>query len=156
MPQYPPLKVVESWIDSTPGKLTIGLVNLLVSCSGISLRTSVHFKQYHWSGLFERLYLPQALPLDHSSEISPVWAIWLAWLRLVPDFGGQYLDMDPNSSQYWHFCGTINDVTYDRNPYKMGTTHHMRWRLSAKARLYLKVVIVKDISVLQNASNRFF
>ena len=40
------------------------------------------------------------------------------YTQLVPDFGGKSLDTDPNFSQYWHFCGTIIDVTSDRNPYK--------------------------------------
>ena len=40
----------------------------------------------------------------------------------VPDFGGWTLDTDPNICQYWHFCGTIINVSTFENPYKMGNT----------------------------------
>ena len=40
---------------------------LIVSSSRFSWRAFFHFEQYHWSGLFEKLYLPQESPLAHSS-----------------------------------------------------------------------------------------
>ena len=50
----------------------------------------------------------------------------------VPDFGGWYLDMAPNFSQYWQFNSTIINVRTDGNPNKMGITHHIRQRLCAQ------------------------
>ena len=52
-------------------------------------------------------------------------------IRLVPDFGGRSLDMDPDFGQYWLFCSTIIDVTTDRHPYKRAIKHHLRQRLGS-------------------------
>ena len=43
--------------------------------------------------------------------------------QVVPDFGGQSLDTDPNFGKYRHFCGTIIDVRTDRNANKRSNQH---------------------------------
>ena len=45
---------------------------------------------------------------------------------IVPYFGARSLDMDLDFSRYWHFYGTITDIRTNRNPYKRGTTNHLR------------------------------
>ena len=42
---------------------------------------------------------------------------------IVPDFGGQSLDTDPNFGRYMHFCGTIIDIGTDKNPNKFGVNN---------------------------------
>ena len=49
----------------------------------------------------------------------------------VPDFRYRSLNTNSDFGQYWHFCGTIIDVTTDGNPYKRGTTNQLRQRRDA-------------------------
>ena len=55
-----------------------------------------------------------------------IWSSQKNCNRIVPYFGGRYLDTDPNLSQYWDFWGTIIDVHIDEKPNKMGTMKNPR------------------------------
>ena len=73
---------------------------------------------------------------------------------LVPDFGGQSLDTDPNLGQYRHFYGTIIDVRTDINPYK-GVRITSSDKYVVLWIVCLNVILVEEILVTQNASKIF-
>ena len=88
---------------------------MIVLASILILRNFIHSEQYHWSNLFDNLYLPQASLLYNSSgdftnfidmvnhikcpywiivqELSPVWVIWLSWLSWLSNLPKSYLEL---------------------------------------------------------------
>ena len=69
-----------------------------------------------------------AINIDVSSSIAiiivmgSIIAIIIAISKsLVPDFGNQYLDTNPDVGQYRHFCGTIIYVSTDY--------HQIKWEI---------------------------
>ena len=71
--------------------------------------------------------------------------------RPVTDFGCRFLDTKPNFGQYWHFCGTIIDVTTDSNPFK-GVTHTSSDKDKVCILDYItKYIIFQEILAPQNA-----
>ena len=56
----------------------------------------------------------------------------------VKTFEGISLDTDPNFGTYSPFCGTIINISTNRNPYKRGMKHWLIKIHSDMYRLYFK------------------